>query len=67
MLSDLLTKRFSSGVQLFISFVILVGASFAIFLAAQGWILAVLYGFLYWMIDLVLKMRQDNKRTDQMG
>lgn len=67
-LSDSLTKRFSPVVQLLISFVIHVGISLAIFLAAQGWILALLYGFLYWVFDLGLKKRKhDNKKTDQIG
>lgn len=66
-LSDLLTKRFSLGVKLLSSFVIHVGVSLAIFLSAQGWILAVLYGVLYWVFDLVFKKKQDKKRTDQIG
>lgn len=58
LLSEYLTKRLSLGFRLALSFVIHTGVSIVFFLSSQGWILSILYGLLYWIIDEVMKLRQ---------
>ncbi|MCH5584376.1 hypothetical protein MK805_05250 [Shimazuella sp. AN120528] len=64
-LIDFFTKRLSSALQVFVSFFLHIGVSIAFFLAAQGWMFALLFGFLYWLLDVGLKWKQ-NKQKDQI-
>jgi hypothetical protein len=66
LLSDYVTKQFSIGYRLILSFIIHVGVGISVFVAAQGWVLSILYGFLYWLFDEFIKVRQKNKKRESL-
>jgi hypothetical protein len=66
LLSDYVTKQFSMGYRLIFSFVIHVGVGIVVFVTAQGWVLSVLYGFLYWLSDEIIKIRQKNIKKESL-
>ncbi|WP_037464957.1 hypothetical protein [Shimazuella kribbensis] len=67
LLSDYATKRFSNGYRFIVTFILHVGVGIAVFVAAQGWVLSILYGFLYWLFDESIKVWQTNRKKESLS
>jgi hypothetical protein len=63
-LFDYLTKKLPLLFYLPFSFLVHLGSSILFYLGALGWILVILYGGLFWLIDGIFKWKQSNKNTN---
>jgi hypothetical protein len=63
-LFDYLTKKLPLLFYLPLSFLVHLGSSILIYLGALGWILVILYGGLFWLIDGIFKWKQINKNAN---